>query len=498
MPQPRLTGPVRSAALAAPADVEGERRERVLLEGFAAVRAEHGVEVEHPAAARAAAAEAVRRGPRPAPREDARDLPLVTIDPVGSRDLDQAVHVARRGDGYRVSYAIADVAAFVDIGDALDLAAHERGETVYCPDVRAPLHPAELSEGAASLLPGEDRPAVLWTFDLDADGAEVGTRVRRAMVRSREQLDYGTVQARSDAAGVPRGVGAGVVPRGRSEDLAVLLPEVGSRRTVLERERGGVHLARPEQEVTLGAEGWTTTFRASLPVEEHNAQISLLTGSAAARLMVGAQVGILRTMPAARDEDLARLRRQAVALGVEWPIGVSYGDLLLGLDHSLPEVAAFLVAATRLFRGATWSAFDGALPEETRHGAMGTSYAHVTAPLRRLVDRLGLETCLAIHAGEEVPAVVRDALPGTAAAMVAGARRSNAVDRGCTDLVETVVLADKVGHVLDAVAVTDDTVQLVDPAVVARCEGELPVGDAVRVRLVEADPTTRSVRFVVA
>ena len=114
-----------------------------------------------------AEAEAAAANP-PAPEHDARDIALLTIDPPGSMDLDQAMHLERRDGGYRVRYAIADVASFVEPGGAVDREAHARGETIYLPDAKAPLHPPVLSEGAASLLPGEERPAVLWTLDLDA------------------------------------------------------------------------------------------------------------------------------------------------------------------------------------------------------------------------------------------------------------------------------------------------------------------------------------------
>src|SRR3954463_10423815 len=75
------------------------------------------------------------------PAADATDIAFVTIDPKGSKDLDQAIHIARAGDGYLVSYAIADVAAFVPPGGALDAETHRRGETLYFPDLRVPLHP---------------------------------------------------------------------------------------------------------------------------------------------------------------------------------------------------------------------------------------------------------------------------------------------------------------------------------------------------------------------
>ena len=97
-----------------------------------------------------------------------------------------------------------------------------------------------LSEGAASLLPGEWRPAVLWTLDLDARGELIETEVRRAEVRSVAQLTY-------------------------EDEQSPLLREVGERRLALERERGGVRLAVPEQEVIQQDGGWTVRYRAPLP-----------------------------------------------------------------------------------------------------------------------------------------------------------------------------------------------------------------------------------------
>src|SRR5215218_5849204 len=148
-----------------------------LEDGFDAIRREAQVPDEFEPGALARAQEAAAT-----PREggDRLDVPFVTIDPPGSRDLDQAVHIERAGDGHRVRYAIADVGAFVASGGALDREAHARGVTVYAPDEKTPLHPPVLSEGAASLLPGDWRPAVLWTLDLDGTGALTDTHVARA------------------------------------------------------------------------------------------------------------------------------------------------------------------------------------------------------------------------------------------------------------------------------------------------------------------------------
>jgi exoribonuclease R len=110
---------------------------RSLAARFAAVRAELGIAEQFPADVEAEAADAVRTGPDDprlgvtGSRADLRDVPFVTIDPPGSTDLDQAVHLARRpGGGHRVRYAIADVAAFVRAGGAVDAEARRRAETV--------------------------------------------------------------------------------------------------------------------------------------------------------------------------------------------------------------------------------------------------------------------------------------------------------------------------------------------------------------------------------
>ena len=103
----------------------------------------------------------------PPPESDRRDLEFVTIDPAGSLDLDQALHLERHHHGYLVHYAIADVPGFVRPAGAVDREARERGQTLYAADGRVPLHPAVLSEDRASLLPGVDRSAFVWTFELD-------------------------------------------------------------------------------------------------------------------------------------------------------------------------------------------------------------------------------------------------------------------------------------------------------------------------------------------
>lgn len=472
---------------------------------------------------------------------DARDLELVTIDPPGSMDLDQAVLLERLpawseaagtsvGDApgsaatYRIHYAIASLATFVPPGGALDAELSRRGETIYAPDAATPLHPEVLSHGAASLLEDVDRPACLWTIDLDARGEVVSARVERALVRSRARLTYGQVQAAID--------GEGTLPSSAPTDLPGLLAEIGRLRLEREVARGGISMTTPEQVVEVteaaasaedsesaeapGPSGYRLAYRVPVPAEQYNAQISLLTGMCAARIMVECGVGILRTLPPARPEDYARLRRVAAALGIDWPAAQPYSELVRGLDHAVPAHAAFMDQAMSLFRGSGYLAFgaggvgvpaddEASDAEEAVHSAIAARYAHVTAPLRRLVDRYGEEVCIAACAQAPVPEWVLQALPDLPGIMEQTGKRARAIGRGALTALEALVLRGHEDEVFDGVITSErdgrGELVLTEPAVVTEVRGgsgqsggRLPVGERVRVRLLSADPAA-GIRF---
>ena len=474
--------PARKVAM--PSDVASD-----LVAGLADLRTALQVPEDFPPEVNAAA-ERAAAAPR-WPDLDRSDLELITIDPPGSRDLDQALHIARDGSGFVVSYAIADVAAFVTAGDPVDLEAHRRGNTLYAPDRRTPLHPKALSEGAASLLPNQVRPALLWTIRLDDHGKTLDADVVRAQVRSREQLTYDQAQAELDG-GSPR------------MSLA-LLREVGLLREQRERDRGGVSLQIPEQEVHTDDGSWTLAFRAPLPVEGWNAQISLLTGTSAAHIMLYGQVGILRTMPPADPGSLRRLRQTAKALRIRWPAELDYPEFVRSLDPNQPAHAAMLNACTTLFRGAGYRAFSGGVPEDAEHSALAIEYAHATAPLRRLVDRYVGEVCVSLCANVAVPGWVLRTLDALPAEMAAAEQRAKKYERMIIDLIEVFVLADRVGETFRGTVVDVDegksrgVVMIAEPAVAARIRGDnLPLGHQVSVRLASADITKGAVEFVLA
>ncbi len=457
---------------------------------FAVVRAEFELPTAFPPDVLAEAAAAEAPGPGPG-RRDATGIPLVTIDPPGSKDLDQALGVVRRGDGFRVHYAIADLGAVVVPEGALDAEVRRRGQTVYLPDGSVPLHPPVLSEGAASLLPDGPRPAVLWTVDLDGDGEVTAVGLERAVVRSLAQLDYAGVQADVDA--------------GRVHPAIAGLPELGPLRRALAVRRGAIELELPEQEVLPdGDGGWTVRVRRRHGVEAWNAEISLLTGMAAGAMMLEAGVGLLRTLPAPDPSALRDFAGTAVGLGfaVE-PAVPAVAALLPALPDTAPALA-LRRAATSLLRGAGYAAFGAgtAPPADPGHGGIGAPYAHVTAPLRRLVDRFGTEVCLAVAAGEEPAAWLLAALPTLPALMSASDATASAVDRACVDRTEAALLAGRVGDRFDVVVLRPSgaggepgEVYLADPPVLARCTGPIAAGAQAAVTLVEADPATGRIAF---
>jgi len=458
------------------------------------------------------------------PGLDLTHVEFVTIDPASSTDLDQALFIDRSGDGYKVFYAIADVPSFVAPGGPLDAETRRRGQTFYTPEGRIPLHPEVISEAAGSLLAGQLCAAFVWEFELDAAAEVSSVLVRRARVISRAKLSYAGVQADLDA--------------GTAAPVLELLKEVGGKRVELERQRGGASLNMPDQEIEqLPDGGYRIVAAPPLPVEDWNAQISLMTGMAAAGLMLEGKVGILRTMPAPDERSLRHFRRQTGALGKPWDGETSYGEYLRTLDPTDPKQLAILHSAGMLFRGAGYTPFDGSVPDDAIQSAIGASYAHSTAPLRRLIDRFVLVICEALSNDGEVPAWAREALPSLPAIMAASDQLAGKLERMSLDTVEAALLVNHVGQEFDAVVISGSKpangngtgpgngagaaqgtngkgngngngtkangngngpsgiVQIAEPAVTARCPGEMESGSLVRVRVVSADITAREVRL---
>jgi exoribonuclease R len=257
-----------------------------------------------------------------------------------------------------------------------------------------------------------------------------------------------------------------------------------------------------------------------------------MTGMAAASLMLDGKVGVLRTMPAPDERSLAHFRRQTGALGKPWDGKVSYGEYLRTLDPTDHRQLAILHSAGMLFRGAGYTYFDGTVPDDAIQSAIGTAYAHTTAPLRRLIDRFVLVICEALSNDRPVPAWARAALPSLPDIMASSDQLAAKMERLALDTVEAALLSNHIGQEFDAVVISGSKpaknngngnangngngkgsngrasngkasngtgpsgiVQIAEPAVTARCAGEMEPGTKVRVRLISSDIATREVHL---
>lgn len=453
----------------------------LLAGGLAAIREQFDVPAGFPAEVEQEAAEAAHADHR-ADHRDLTAVEFVTLDPASATDLDQAFFVEQVGSDIVLHYAIADVAAFVRPGGPLDTEAWRRGATIYLPDSKVGVYPAVLSEGAASLLPDGPRPAIVLTVRVDGDGEPTLSGVERAMIRSRAKLAYESVSA---------------------AQLPPPLEELARRVEAAEDRRGAPRVEFPEQEVEPDPDRpgcLTLRLRPRAVSEDRNATMSLAANLAVASALHAAHTGVFRVMPDPDRGERRVLRQQAKALGIDWPDSMGLRQLLPRLDVDNPQHARIVMAIRRAGGGASYEAYrDGPPPW---HSAMAATYAHATAPLRRLADRYVLLGALAVHAGEPVPAAVQDAFRNLPKAMSRAENRAALVERAAIDLVEAVTLHGRENEEFDAVVIDvgerGAKVQLLDPPVVATVDiPNAEPGARVRVRLRAARPEQRSVEFTV-
>lgn len=449
--------------------------DRLLGDGLAAIRAQYAIPATFPAEVLAEAE--TTKGRALTDHADWTQREFVTLDPAISTDLDQAFVIEPAGADLILHYALADIGWFVPTGGAMEAEAWKRGLTLYLPDDRARLYPAALSEGAASLLPDGPRPAIVASVRCASDGTVKLAAMTRAVVNSRAKLAYENV----DIAAVPH------------------LADFAARMKRSEDARGAARVDPPEQEVERTAEGsYHLTFRPWLPSETANAGLSLATNMAIAQALFAAKTGLFREMAPPDARAIARLRNTARALGLTWPANATLLQFERTIDPATRGGAAFQLAARRAGGGADYLPFiEGHIPW---HAALGATYTHATAPMRRLADRYVLEAVLEIANSRPVPPACADAFVRLPKVMDVAEARESAVDRAVIDLAETALLAGHEGETFAAVVTDLDErgarIQLCDRAVVARVDAHrVASGDDLRVKLVEADPIKRILRF---
>jgi exoribonuclease R len=447
-----------------------------LARGLAGIRREFQVPAGFPPDVLAAAEAAARRAP--GEHADRTDRPFVTLDPVSSTDLDQAFAIEAAGADLLLYYAIADTAWFVEDGGAVDAEAWRRGMTLYLPDGKAGLYPPVLSEGAASLLPDGPRPAVIFAVRVAPDGAVRLDGAERAIVRSRAKLAYDKVVA---------------------ADLPAGFAELARRIRQAEEARGAARVDPPEQEVAALPDGrFELRFAPRLASEDDNAGLSLAANLAVADALQAAHTGLFRVMAEPPEWAVERLRHTARAFGLKWSGNLALRDFERGLDAADPRQAAFMMQVRRAGRGASYVPFrEGETPW---HSAMAATYAHATAPLRRLADRYVVRAALAVANGEAVPDTVTEAFTRLPQVMARAEALGGRIERAVVDLAEAAMLHGREGETFEAVVTDLDErgarIQLRDLPIVARIDGHgLEPGDAPRLRLTRADPDARTIGF---
>ena len=338
-----------------------------------------------------------------------------------------------------------------------------------------------LCEGAASLLPDGDRPAIVFVVRIGADGNASLDGAERAVVRSRAKLAYASVQA---------------------EDLPDGFTELSRRISAAEQARGASRVDPPQQQVVEDAKGcFTLEFRPVSEAEQSNAALSLATNLAIADTLFRHGTGLFRIMPEPDDWAVRRLRHTAKALNVDWPKAMSLEERERGLDPNDPRQAALMLAIRRSGSHASYAPLKQG--ERPWHSAMRATYAHATAPLRRLADRYVCEAALAIANGLPVPDLVTSAFPRLPDVMNRADAKAGQVDAAVLELAESVALSGHVGETFQGTVTDIDErgarIQVARPAVITRIPVDgLAVGASLSLRLDEADPARRFSRFSIA
>jgi len=328
--------------------------------------------------------------------KDLTHLQFITIDNVGSKDLDQAMAIERRADGgYDVHYAIADVAHFIPPGSALDIEAKRRTQTAYLVDGHnIPMLPKELSEGLISLLPNQKRRAFVVTVSCDANGDVTNRSFQRGIVESKKQLAYTQVQAFEDG-----GMKGDLAGHAWSDNLT-LLKELGAKRVKMAEDRGVVPSDGGVPELGVKDDQITIHSRGRNEVEKWNEQISLLANEAVGReLRTSGVKALFRTHDTPPPEKVEAFRELVAALGVPWPENQLLSDFIRELDPKDSRTAIISGHSTRVNVPASyqtqWAGGHSGLKLE--------DYAHFTAPMRRYTDVIDARILAALVEGTPVP-----------------------------------------------------------------------------------------------
>jgi ribonuclease R len=394
----RLGSAKRAADVAAALLWEGER-----VRGFDSALEADATE----GAAAGAEAAAQRRGVGDGPaRRDLTGLDTLTVDPASARDFDDAVSASADGDGIRLWIHIADVAAFVRPGCAIDREALARGNSTYVPGAVEPMLPLALSAGACSLSPNEERLAVTTEMVLGPQGEVRSASFYRSVVRSDARLDYDHLDA----------VFAG---RERAPEAVAEPLELARKAAAALRSRGrgsALEVSSNEPEFEFDERGDVTGARSVSQTEAHGLieQLMIATNERVAELSAKRRLATIYRVHEQPDPPRVRhLADQLAALGLPSPpLPDEFGPAAAA--EAVAE-ASRLVAREAKRRGQAFDVFSSLVLRSLKqayysdrnlgHAGLGSSaYAHFTSPIRRYPDLVAHRALLAaLGAGEADP-----------------------------------------------------------------------------------------------
>ena len=459
-------------------------------------------------------------------REDWRDVPLVTIDPVDAKDHDDAVHAEpdrnpNNKGGHIVNVAIADVAFYVRGGSALDRDALLRGNSVYFPDRVVPMLPERISNDLCSLVPHQPRGALAVRMVIGSDGRKRAHSFHRILMRSAAKLNYAQVQAAVD---------------GRPDEatgplLGPILKPLYDAYAVIKRardEREPLDLDIPERKILLKADG--TVDRVIVPerLDAHRLieEFMILANVAAAETLEKKTLPLIyRVHDEPTFEKVHALQEFLKTLDLPFAkSGVLRPSMFNRVLAQVKGHDAESLVNEVVLRSQAQAEYSA-----ENYGHFGLNlrrYAHFTSPIRRYADLVvhrALIRSLGLGEGALPEAETAERLSEVAAEISVTERRAMKAERETADRLIAHFLADRIGATFQGrisgvtraglfVKLTDTGADGLIPirtlgteyfnydetrhALVGSRSGAMHrLGDVVDVRLVEAAPVAGALRF---
>ena len=385
-------------------------------------------------------------------REDLRQVPFVTIDPADARDHDDAVYAERdtdpkNPDGWIVWVAIADVAAYVRPGTALDREARAKGNSTYFPDRVEPMLPERLSNGLCSLKEGENRACLAVRMVFDKDGRKTGHKFLRGLMRSHAKLSYEQAQAAID--GPENGGGTDDTTGPIME--AILYPLWNAYRTLLKGrlKRSPLAIDSPERRILMAPDGGIAAIVPRKSLEAHRLieEMMIQANVCAAETLEQKKTPLIfRIHDAPSQEKLFNLADFLQTLAMPWakgePATTKRFNKLLDQTRETPHAEVVNEVVLRSQMQAIYS------PENVGHFGLNLDrYAHFTSPIRRYSDLIvhrGLIRALKLGSDGLTDREIAE-LSTIAEQVTATERRSMAAERDAMDRYVAAFLEDRVG-----------------------------------------------------